>query len=72
MEHLRHNQTPPLILVDPEPCKEIPRRISATIYGWDCPLLTFIYQGFEHVAHLAMVQTPAGHGHGILGSPCPG
>ena len=27
-------------------------RISAAIYGWDWPLLTFIYPGFEHVAHL--------------------
>ena len=27
-------------MVDPEPCKELRRRISAAIYGWDCPLLT--------------------------------
>ena len=34
-------------MVDLEPWKEIRRRISATIYGWDCPLLTFIYPGFD-------------------------
>ena len=34
-------------MVYPEPCKELRRRISATISGWDCPLLTFIYPGFD-------------------------
>ena len=34
-------------MVDPEPCKELRRRIFAAIYGWDCPLLTFIYLGFD-------------------------
>ena len=34
---------PGIKMIDPEPCKEIQRRISATIYGWDGPLLTFIY-----------------------------
>ena len=29
----------------PEPCKELRRRICATLFGWDCPLLTFIYLG---------------------------
>ena len=33
-------------MVHPEPCKEIRRRISAAIYGWDWPLLIFIYPGF--------------------------
>ena len=27
--------------------QELRRRISAAIYGWDCPLLTFIYPGFD-------------------------
>ena len=34
-------------MMNPEPCGELKRRISATIYGWDCPLLTFIYPGFD-------------------------
>ena len=34
-------------MVDPEPCKELRSRISAAIFGWDCPLLTFIYPGFD-------------------------
>ena len=34
-------------MVDPEPCKELRRRISAAIYGWACPLLPFIYTGFD-------------------------
>ena len=36
-------------MVDPEPCKELNRRISSAIYGWDCPLLTFTYEypGFD-------------------------
>ena len=29
-------------IIDPEPCKELRRRRSAAIYGWDRPLLTFI------------------------------
>ena len=33
-------------MVHPEPCKELRRRISATIYGWDRPLLPFIYPFF--------------------------
>ena len=32
--------------------EELRRRKSADIYGWDCPLLTFIYPGFEQVAQL--------------------
>ena len=27
--------------------QEIRRRLSAPIYGWDCPLLTFIYPCFD-------------------------
>ena len=34
---------PGIKMVYPEPCKELGRRISATISGWDCPLLTLIY-----------------------------
>ena len=34
------------MVVIPE-CRELKRRISATISGWDCPLLTFIYPGFD-------------------------
>ena len=34
-------------MVDPDLCKEFRRRISAAIYGWDCPLVTFIYPGFD-------------------------
>ena len=39
-------------MVHPEPCKELGRRIFAAISGWDRPLLTFIYLGFEPVAQL--------------------
>ena len=35
------------MVIIPEPCKELRRRISAAIYGWDCPLPTFIYPGFD-------------------------
>ena len=38
-------------MVDPEPCKEPRRRISAAIYGWDRPL-TFTSPGFEQVAQV--------------------
>ena len=34
------------------------RRISAAIYGWDRPLLTFTYSGFEHVAQMASDSFP--------------
>ena len=34
-------------MVDPEPDKELRRRIPATISGWDCPLLSFIYLGLN-------------------------
>ena len=33
--------------------QELRRRICAAIYGWDRPLLTFIYPCFEQVAHLS-------------------
>ena len=39
--------TPGSKMVDPEPCKELRRRISAAIRGWEYPLLTFIYPGFD-------------------------
>ena len=32
-------------MVYPEPCTGLRRRISAAIYGWDRPILTFIYPG---------------------------
>ena len=35
------------LVVIPELCKEFRRRISAAISGWDRPLLTFIYPGFD-------------------------
>ena len=35
------------MVVIPEPCKELRRRISAAIYGWDYSLLTFIYPGCD-------------------------
>ena len=35
------------MVVIPEPCTGLRRRISAAIYGWDRPLLTFIYPGFD-------------------------
>ena len=38
---------PGIKMVDPELCKEIQSRISAAVFGWDCPLLTFIYPGFD-------------------------
>ena len=34
-------------MVDPEPCKELRRRNSAAISGWEHPLLTFIYPSFD-------------------------
>ena len=34
-------------MVNPEPYKGLRRRISAAIYGWDRPLLPFIYPGFD-------------------------
>ena len=34
-------------MVIPEPCTGLRRRNSAAIYGWDRPLLTFIYPGFD-------------------------
>ena len=46
---MSHNQNPVLTMVYPEPCKELRRRISAAISGWDCSLLTFTYPGVEHV-----------------------
>ena len=42
--HLSHNQNP---VVKWSTHKELRRRISAAIYGWDSPLLTFIYSGFD-------------------------
>ena len=44
--HLNDNQNP-VKWSTQTPCKEIRRRTSATIYGWECPLLTFIYPGFD-------------------------
>ena len=38
------------------------RKAAATISGWDCPLPTFIYPGFEHVAHM--------QGSNPLRAPC--
>ena len=32
--------------------------MAAAIYGWDCPLQTFIYPGFKQVAHLTMSVLP--------------
>ena len=43
---MSHNQNPVL------KCKELRRRISAAISGWDCPLLTFIYPGFDCGSHV--------------------
>ena len=39
-------------MVYPEPGKELRRRISAAMYGWDNPFLTFLDPGFEHVAQM--------------------
>ena len=39
------------MVVIPEPCTGLGRRISAAIYGWDRPLLTFIYPGFDCGPH---------------------
>ena len=41
---MSHNQNPVQEIVYPELCKELRRRRSAAIYGWDRPLLSFIYQ----------------------------
>ena len=37
---------PGINMVYPIPCKEI-TKTGATICGWDCPLLTFIYPSFD-------------------------
>ena len=42
-------------MVDPEPCKDLRRRMSAAIHGWDRPLLTFTHPAFEDVAHLGLL-----------------
>ena len=41
--HLSHKSKPGIKMVYPEPRKEL----RATIYGWDCPFLTFINPGFD-------------------------
>ena len=50
--------------------QELRRRISAAIYGWDCPLLTFIYPGFDCGSYDRGFQDSpshisAAHGHCI-------
>ena len=43
-----HNQHPERKYSRPRTMlQELRRRISAAIYGWVCPLLTFIYPGFD-------------------------
>ena len=37
-------------MVYPEPCKEF-KKAAAAIYGWDCPLPTVIYPGFDCGSH---------------------
>ena len=57
---------PGVKMVDPQPCKESRRRISAAIYGWDWPLLTFINPRVlivsdQSFAHLVLLDQ-FGHG----------
>ena len=44
-------------MVHPEPCKRT-KKAAAAIYGWDRPLLTFIYPGFEQVAQVKKLNAP--------------
>ena len=37
---------PGIKTIHPEPCKELTKK-AAAIYGWDYPLLTFIYPDFD-------------------------
>ena len=46
-EPIESQSKPGTNMVNPELCKGLRRRISAAIYGWDCPLLSFIYPGFD-------------------------
>ena len=43
------SSNPGIEMVYPEPCF---KRVSAAICGWDYPLPTVIYPGFQDVAHL--------------------
>ena len=45
-------------MVYPEPCKELRRRISAAISGWDCLLPTFICPGFDCGSHAPKASGP--------------
>ena len=52
-KHMCHNQNPVLKWSIPRTIlQELRMRISATISGWDCPLLTFIYPGFDCGSHV--------------------
>ena len=48
-ENLGHNQNRPVLkwAYSQNHASKLRRRISATISGWDCPLPTFIYPGFD-------------------------
>ena len=54
-------------MVYPEPCKELRRRNSAAVSGWDCPLPTFIYPGFD----CGSVMLPKGVTVRVSGFACP-
>ena len=59
------------MVVVPEPCQELRRRISEAIYGWDCPVLTFAYPVLI-VTHLKTgANTAEIAAVSFLGKPCP-
>ena len=56
-------------MVYPEPCEESKK--AAAIYGWDCPLLTFIYPGFDDGSHgRGLILAPGSPCFWSLGTPC--
>ena len=53
---MSHNQNPVLKWSTQNRASRI-KKAAATISGWDCPLLTFIYPGFEQVAQMEWDRT---------------
>ena len=53
---------PGIQMVYPEPCEELRRR-PQLFSGWDRSLLTCIYPGFEHVAHMRKTQVTPSSGN---------
>ena len=49
--NLESSSKPGINMFYPEPCKAGMKKAAAAIYGWDCPLLLFIYSGFDCGSH---------------------